>query len=65
MHPDYSRLVSFYNVHFVVRAVLSGQVLRLPDIHATVLLSNKIVIIHHILTALRELVFETCFQALV
>ena len=67
VHPDYSGLIGFHYVHFVVGAVLGGQVPRLFDVHATeaVFLPDEIIIVPHILTALRELVFETRLEALV
>lgn len=67
VHPENTRAVALHDVHFVVGAVLGRLlVLGLLDAHAA--LHAALLAIHreaHLLTAVREFVFEACFEAVV
>ena len=66
VHPKYARLILFYNIHFVISAVLCRHLSSFLYAHATLhpaLLGIEIR--SHVLAAVREFVFKTSLEAFV
>ena len=66
MHPQYTRFILFYDIHFVVGAVFGWDLPGLLNTHTTLhapLLGVEIRA--HVLAAVCEFIFKTSFQAFI